>query len=86
MVGLSQGGWIATRYAIRYPEKVSKLVLLASAGICNTRFISINGYCTHNAGKWGTNKLNKYVFGNVQIDQMTFDYMNAIMHHFTPLH
>jgi pimeloyl-ACP methyl ester carboxylesterase len=32
LVGLSYGGWIFTHFALRFPERVSKLVLLAPAG------------------------------------------------------
>ncbi|MEM8638986.1 MAG: alpha/beta hydrolase [Cyanobacteria bacterium P01_G01_bin.54] len=32
LVGLSYGGWIASHYAIQFPQKVLKLVLIAPAG------------------------------------------------------
>lgn len=32
LLGLSYGGWQAIRYALRFPEKLNKLVLLAPAG------------------------------------------------------
>ena len=32
LLGLSYGGWIFTQYALRHPERVNKLVLLAPAG------------------------------------------------------
>ncbi len=31
LVGLSYGGWLTSRYALRYPERVDKIVLLAPA-------------------------------------------------------
>jgi pimeloyl-ACP methyl ester carboxylesterase len=31
LLGLSYGGWLASQYALRYPERVHKLVLLAPA-------------------------------------------------------
>lgn len=33
IVGLSYGGWLAANYALRYPKRVRRLVLLAPAGI-----------------------------------------------------
>jgi len=32
LLGLSYGGWVFTQYALRHPERVGKLVLLAPAG------------------------------------------------------
>jgi pimeloyl-ACP methyl ester carboxylesterase len=32
VLGLSYGGWIAAKYALRYPDRVRRLVLLAPAG------------------------------------------------------
>lgn len=42
MIGNSLGGWIALKFATAYPECVSKLALLASAGLAEVRprFIS----------------------------------------------
>lgn len=33
LVGISLGGWMSAAYAIRYPQKVEKLVLLSPSGI-----------------------------------------------------
>jgi len=33
IVGASLGGWIAAEFAVRYPEKVDRLVLVGSAGL-----------------------------------------------------
>lgn len=32
LVGLSYGGWVASQYALRFPERLKKMVLLAPAG------------------------------------------------------
>ncbi len=32
MVGLSYGGWITTQYALRFPDRLNKIVLLAPVG------------------------------------------------------
>lgn len=32
LAGISLGGWMATRFALRYPERVSRLALIASGG------------------------------------------------------
>ena len=32
LIGLSYGGWISAQYALRFPEKVGRVVLLAPAG------------------------------------------------------
>nr|HPJ97168.1 alpha/beta fold hydrolase [Syntrophales bacterium] len=32
LIGLSYGGWIAAHYALRFPDRVRRLVLLAPAG------------------------------------------------------
>jgi pimeloyl-ACP methyl ester carboxylesterase len=85
LVGLSQGGWIATRYAISYPNKINKLVLLASAGIQPTKASFLfKAILFTMLGKWGMEKLNRYVFGSQPMDDTTAQYMNAIMQHFTP--
>ncbi|MBD2101563.1 alpha/beta fold hydrolase [Leptolyngbya sp. FACHB-261] len=37
-VGHALGGWVATRYALKYPEQVAGLVLLAPAGLEDRRW------------------------------------------------
>jgi pimeloyl-ACP methyl ester carboxylesterase len=33
LLGLSHGGWLAARYALRFPQRLGKLVLLAPGGV-----------------------------------------------------
>ncbi|MGI5970563.1 MAG: alpha/beta fold hydrolase [Oscillospiraceae bacterium] len=37
IIGNSLGGWMALKFATAYPERVSKLVLIASAGLAEIR-------------------------------------------------
>jgi pimeloyl-ACP methyl ester carboxylesterase len=32
LMGFSYGGWLASQYAIRFPDRLNKIVLLAPAG------------------------------------------------------
>lgn len=52
-VGLSLGGWIATDYAIRRPERVERLVLLAPGGIGRFKNILIWALPLLLLGEWG---------------------------------
>lgn len=42
LVGLSYGGWIVSRYALKFPQRLNKLVLMAPGGIApfSLRFIT----------------------------------------------
>jgi pimeloyl-ACP methyl ester carboxylesterase len=85
LCGISQGGWTAIRFAISYPERVSKLILLTPGGVIPARgsFI-LHAIFFSMLGKWGADKLNHYVFGNQPIPEEVLTYMNAIMTHFRP--
>lgn len=85
LVGLSQGGWMAIRYAVSFPQKVEKLGLMAAAGIVPTKgsfLLKAIGFTL--LGKWGIDKLNRQVFGSLPMDEMTAQYMEALLLHYTP--
>ena len=85
MLGLSQGGWNAIRFAILAPEKVTRLVLLSPAGVTTDRasfFMRAILYTSF--GKKGAAALNRYVFGSDTIDPAALVFMNTIMAHFKP--
>lgn len=83
LLGLSQGGWTALRFATCYPERVNRLVLLTPGGIVPTKksflFKSIL-YVLQ--GKRGVRKLNRYVAGSHPIHPDAMKFMNLIMTHF----
>lgn len=83
IAGISQGGWIALKYAIAYPEKVEKLVLLTPAGIVPTKSSFIFKAIFYSLlGKNGATKLNHFVFGKQKIDPTALEFMNLVMTHF----
>ena len=85
LLGLSQGGWTALRFATTRPERVSRLVLLAPGGVRPTRpsFI-MKAVILSMAGRWGAERINRIVFGNQSIHPEAVKFMDAIMTHFKP--
>ena len=79
MMGMSQGGWLALHYAITYPNKVSRLVLISPAGIVPTKSSFIFRAMAYSMmGKAGIKRLNRYVLGAVKIDQVAEDFMDLV--------
>jgi pimeloyl-ACP methyl ester carboxylesterase len=85
LMGMSQGGFIALKYAVYHPERVSKLVLLAPGGIVQTKpsFLLI-AILSMFFGKWGAHKLNSYVFGNITVEPIVLQFMDIIMNNINP--
>lgn len=85
LVGMSQGGWIALKYAISQPDTVKKLVLLSPGGVVPT-YISfiLKAILFSLLGQRGMEKLNAYVFGNVKVEKDVIDFMNVLMTNLIP--
>ena len=83
MLGISQGGWTALRFATIHPDRISKLILLASGGIVPTKgSFLIKAIFFTLLGKWGVKKINKIVFGKQTILEDAEKIMNVIMNNF----
>lgn len=66
--GLSLGGWASLRFAIDYPERVSKLFLLAPAGLAPVKKAwPILFYAF--MGKWGRERILKMLFKGREVTQ-----------------
>jgi pimeloyl-ACP methyl ester carboxylesterase len=83
LLGLSQGGWTALRFATYRPEQVAKLILLTPAGIVPTRIsFLLRAIGLSFLGRAGAEKINRIVFGKQPIHPDAVKFMNAIMTHF----
>ncbi len=84
MIGNSLGGWMALKFATAYPERVSSLALLASAGLAEVRpqFIS-NVEQTRKVD--GTVPIGAAIIGENDIPKEVLDFMNLIVESYNPI-
>lgn len=84
-IGNSLGGWMALKYAAFRPEKVEKLVLLATSGIAQAKISFLfKAMILMPLGKKGIDKLNKIVYGNEPIPKDALEFGNLIMKYYKP--
>jgi pimeloyl-ACP methyl ester carboxylesterase len=83
LLGLSQGGWTALKFATYQPERVDKLVLLTPGGVMpiRTSFVLKAIFFTM-LGRRGGAKINRIVYGKQTIHPEAVKFMDAIMTHF----
>jgi pimeloyl-ACP methyl ester carboxylesterase len=85
LVGCSLGGWIATDFTIKHSEKVENLVLLATAGISPVRISTLFLIISMSLfGSWGFTRLNRLVYGNLEIDKNALEFAELIRKYFKP--
>lgn len=83
LVGLSQGGWTALRFATLHPERVDRLALLAPGGVVRARrSFLLKAVGLSLIGR--PERINRVVFGRGAIAPEAVEFMNAIMTHFVP--
>lgn len=83
LVGISQGGWTALKFATARPERVTALTLLAPAGITTARLsFLLRALPLSLLGRRGGEAINRIVFGKQPIHPDAVAFMNVIMTHF----
>jgi len=85
LIGNSLGGWLALKFAVKYPHRVEKLVLLASPGIAPVRPSFYAQTAAVEQGSAGASVLHETVLGENQIPQAVLDFMNLILENFLPI-
>ena len=84
LTGNSLGGWMALKFATAYPECVSALVLIASAGLAqvNSQFILNVGQTRQ---KEGTVQVTSDIIGEHNIPKEVLEFMNLIVESYNPI-
>jgi len=83
LLGLSQGGWTALKFATYQPERVVKLVLLTPGGVMPTRVsFVLRAILFSKLGSRGRERINLMVYGKQTIHPEAVKFMDAIMTHF----
>ncbi|NMC56366.1 MAG: alpha/beta hydrolase [Eubacteriaceae bacterium] len=84
IIGNSLGGWMALKFATAYPQRVSKLVLIASAGLAEIRpqFLS-NVSQTQQTN--GTAQVGADIIRQNDIPKEVLDFMNLIVESYNPI-
>lgn len=79
VVGISLGAWLAIKFSVRYPENVSKLVLLCPSGVGPQKKAFIFKAMVHAIlGEKGIDKLYYKVNGNQPLPEEMLQYQKLI--------
>jgi pimeloyl-ACP methyl ester carboxylesterase len=85
LLGYSQGGWTALRFATRSPERVERLVLIAPGGIAPPRISLLFKLLPFMLlGRLGREPLKRIIFGAQRLPREADEMMNEILRHFVP--
>ncbi len=85
LLGLSQGGWAAIKYAVYRPERVEKLVLLSPAGVVKDKASFLIRVILYSlAGRRGTEASIRMLLGNQPFNEDVANYMRLILTQFRP--
>jgi pimeloyl-ACP methyl ester carboxylesterase len=85
ILGVSQGGWTALKFATYKPERIEKLVLLCPGGIVPDRIsFFIRAMPLLLLGRWGARRVNRIIFGNQPVPAEADEYMTLMLTHFKP--
>ena len=85
LVGISQGGWLALKFATSRPERVEKLVLLAPGGVAQVKAsFLLRALTLRLFGRRGAEAIDRIVMGRDAVPEEAVRYMNVIMTNFRP--
>lgn len=84
LIGNSLGGWMALKFATAFPQRVSSLTLLASAGLAPIREQFFQQVDQQLAAS-GTVTADSQILGAAQIPKEVLDFMNLIIASYNPI-
>ena len=83
LIGLSQGGWAALKFAVYRPEQVESLVLLTPGGITPDRWsFVLRAIPLSLLGQWGIERLNRMIWAGQPVAKEVSEATALIMAHF----
>ncbi|WP_242824053.1 alpha/beta fold hydrolase [[Clostridium] dakarense] len=83
IVGISLGAWLGTKFAIKFSQKVNKLILLCPAGIGPQKKSFIFKFLFYSLfGEKGIDKLYYKINGDKLIPEVMLNYQKLIAKHF----
>ncbi len=84
VIGNSLGGWMALKFATAFPELVSKLVLIASAGLAQIRPLFISDV-SQAREQSGTATMSPSIAGTQGMPKEVLDFINLITESYNPI-
>lgn len=85
LLGISQGGWTALRFATDQPERVRQLVLLCPGGVVATRpSFLLKAIPLSFMGEWGARRITRMMYGDRPFSPEVEDIVVQVTHHFKP--
>jgi pimeloyl-ACP methyl ester carboxylesterase len=85
LVGMSQGGWTALKFAVSYPARVEKLVLICPGGVTVGRVsFFLRMMVLMLFGRWGARRVVRMLFARQPIPDGVEDILTTVMTHFKP--
>ncbi len=85
IVGFSQGGWTALKFAVFHPQRVEKLVLISPGGIIPDRLgFVVKVLPLSLMGRWGVRRINRILFAGQKISPEVEDILILISRNFKP--
>lgn len=85
LMGCSQGGWMALKFATYRPERVEKLVLLTPGGVTPVklsfvlRLIGLSLF-----GRWGAGAIRRVIYGDLVMPEEVEAFASLIQEHYNP--
>ena len=80
LLGLSQGGWTSLLFAVNYPQRVDRLILLTPGGVVPVRAsFLVKGIGYSFMGRWGTRRLVRMIFAGQPLPDGLEDILIVIM-------
>lgn len=83
ILGISQGGWTALKFATYQPERVQKLVLMCPGGVAPDRLsFLIRVVPLSLLGEWGTRRIVRMLYGSQPIPDGVEEITTLVTRHF----